>query len=83
MSGRGRQFYHGTFISRLPAIPLIQLSGIPRILEGTIPNHFLTSTADSIRLSATKQWLTNGRININARQVFPPGFARPASGTRG
>ncbi|CAD6576720.1 MAG: hypothetical protein TREMPRED_001751 [Tremellales sp. Tagirdzhanova-0007] len=61
ISGDARQSYHG----------------VPRIMEGTLPLHFLSSTEDSQPLAAAKKWLATGRININARQVFPPGFERP------
>ncbi|ORX36067.1 hypothetical protein BD324DRAFT_630043 [Kockovaella imperatae] len=60
MSGTGRQNYHG----------------VPRIMEGTLPSHFEPSEKDSVALSAAKRWIHGGRININARQVFPPGFKR-------
>ncbi|KAK8866039.1 hypothetical protein IAR55_001190 [Kwoniella newhampshirensis] len=70
MSGDGRQAYHGesTFV-RLPAEP----PGIPRIMERTLPAHF--SPIDT----PAKRWISTARININARQVFPPGFQRPIS----
>ncbi|WOO85238.1 Alpha-ketoglutarate-dependent dioxygenase abh1 [Vanrija pseudolonga] len=58
MSGRGRQAYHG----------------VPRIMEGTHAPHFLEADDDSIEMRAAKRWVANARININARQVFPPGF---------
>ncbi|OCF45336.1 alkylated DNA repair protein AlkB [Kwoniella heveanensis CBS 569] len=69
MSGSGRQAYHG----------------VPRILEGTLPSHFELSPADSdpsstsSTMKAAKQFIASARININARQVFPPGFTRPTS----
>ncbi|WVO16942.1 alkylated DNA repair protein AlkB [Cryptococcus depauperatus] len=61
MSGKGRQSYHG----------------IPRIMEGTLPSHFQLEQNDSPQMRAAKQWISTARININARQVFPPGFKRP------
>ncbi|OCF55339.1 alkylated DNA repair protein AlkB [Kwoniella mangroviensis CBS 10435] len=61
MSGSGRQAYHG----------------VPRILEGTLPSHFAMQDTDSETMKAAKRFITSARININARQVFPPGFVRP------
>ncbi|KAL0241944.1 alkylated DNA repair protein AlkB [Cryptococcus tetragattii IND107] len=60
MSGKGRQAYHG----------------VPRILEGSLPSHFLVQESDSENMKAAKNWISTARININARQVFPPGFER-------
>lgn len=68
MSGRGRQNYHGT--SRTPF--RADMEGIPRILEGTLPDHFAKSDGDSVLLGAAKRWISTGRINVNARQVYPP-----------
>jgi alkylated DNA repair protein alkB family protein 1 len=61
MSGRGRQAYHG----------------VPRILEDSLPAHLYPRDDDSPTLSAVKRWISTARINVNARQVFPPGFKRP------
>ncbi|RXK40273.1 alkylated DNA repair protein AlkB [Tremella mesenterica] len=61
MSGPGRKAYHG----------------VPRIMEGTLPSHFTPSSDDSLSMKTTKEFLQTARININARQVFPPGFVRP------
>ncbi|WVQ82652.1 alkylated DNA repair protein AlkB [Cryptococcus sp. DSM 104549] len=61
MSGAGRQAYHG----------------IPRIMEGTLPAHFKLSGDEPSEMRAAKKWIASARININARQVFPPGFRRP------
>ncbi|WVQ77070.1 alkylated DNA repair protein AlkB [Cryptococcus sp. DSM 104548] len=63
MSGRGRQAYHG----------------VPRILEGSLPSHFDALEGDKLEIATAKRWMSTARININARQVFPPGFVRPAS----
>ena len=52
-------------------------AGIPRVMEGTLPSHFDHLEGDSSIRAAAKRWITSGRININARQVFPPGFQRP------
>ncbi|WVW82433.1 alkylated DNA repair protein AlkB [Kwoniella bestiolae CBS 10118] len=61
MSGRGRQAYHG----------------VPRILEDTLPAHFDSQDTDDDTMRAAKKFISSARININARQVFPPGFVRP------
>jgi alkylated DNA repair protein alkB family protein 1 len=64
MSGRGRQAYHG----------------VPRILEGTLPVHFQEREGDSEAMKGAKRWVQAGaRVNVNARQVFPPGFKMPAA----
>nr|XP_031860915.1 alkylated DNA repair protein AlkB [Kwoniella shandongensis]KAA5527987.1 alkylated DNA repair protein AlkB [Kwoniella shandongensis] len=63
MSGDGRQAYHG----------------VPRIMEGTLPEHFQPHDDDDDTIRAAKQWISSARININARQVFPPGFQRPST----
>ncbi|WWC86377.1 alkylated DNA repair protein AlkB [Kwoniella dendrophila CBS 6074] len=60
MSGNGRQAYHG----------------VPRILEGTLPSHFGPLETDTDSMAAIKRFISSARININARQVFPPGFQR-------
>jgi alkylated DNA repair protein alkB family protein 1 len=51
--------------------------GVPRIMEGTLPPHFAPCEGDECMLAAAKRWIASARININARQVFPPGFQRP------
>ncbi|WRT64267.1 alkylated DNA repair protein AlkB [Kwoniella shivajii] len=61
MSGEGRQAYHG----------------VPRIMDGTLPSHFSPLESDTVTMRAAKQFISSARININARQVFPPGFERP------
>ncbi|KAL7424786.1 hypothetical protein Q5752_000470 [Cryptotrichosporon argae] len=62
MSGPGRTAYHG----------------VPRILEGTLPAHFAPDDADDKAMRGAKSFIASARININARQVFPPGHARAA-----
>ncbi|WVR05994.1 alkylated DNA repair protein AlkB [Kwoniella sp. DSM 27419] len=62
MSGIGRQAYHG----------------VPRILEGSLPAHFGCCDTDSSTMRAVKRFISTARVNINARQVFPPGFSRPS-----
>jgi len=50
--------------------------GIPRIMEGTLPSHFCITDPDTSLEKAVKGYIASGRVNINARQVFPPGFKR-------
>jgi alkylated DNA repair protein alkB family protein 1 len=45
-------------------------------MEDTLPAHFAEFADDSPEMSAAKRWAQTARININARQVFPPGFQR-------
>jgi len=53
------------------------MEGVPRIMEGTLPSHFGIHEQDSDMVKAVKGYIASGRVNINARQVFPPGFKRP------
>lgn len=46
-------------------------------MEGTLPTHFGGTESDTEVEKAVKGYIANGRVNINARQVFPPGFERP------
>jgi alkylated DNA repair protein alkB family protein 1 len=81
MSGPGRQAYHGK-----PSLLLLShvaygmdhelKEGVPRIMEGTLPFHFSVHEEDSEVVKAVKGYIASGRVNINARQVFPPGFER-------
>ena len=52
------------------------MEGVPRIMEGTLPTHFVVQDEDSEVVKAVKGYIASGRVNINARQVFPPGFQR-------
>lgn len=61
MSGPGRQAYHG----------------VPRILEDSLPSYLRPKEGDTPTLAAAKRWISTARINVNARQVFPPGFRLP------
>jgi len=81
MSGPGRQAYHGKpsflLLSRIVYWMGRELmEGIPRIMESTLPSHFGIRDADSDVIKAVKGYIASGRVNINARQVFPPGFKR-------
>jgi len=51
--------------------------GVPRIMEGTLPSHFTITDQNTTLEKAVKGYIASGRVNINARQVFPPGFKRP------
>lgn len=46
-------------------------------MEDTLPAHFLPAEGDSVQMRTAKEWIGTARVNINARQVFPPGFQRP------
>ncbi|CDZ96363.1 DNA alkylation damage repair protein [Phaffia rhodozyma] len=65
LSGHGRRAYHG----------------VPRILDDTLPAHLKPSLPeDQVSPSWDEdlgRYMETTRININARQVFPPGFKRP------
>jgi alkylated DNA repair protein alkB family protein 1 len=45
-------------------------------MEGTLPSHFKIREGDTQKQTAVKGYIQTGRVNINARQVFPPGFKR-------
>ena len=45
-------------------------------MEGTLPSHFGVQDEDSEVVKAVKGYIASGRVNINARQVFPSGFNR-------
>jgi alkylated DNA repair protein alkB family protein 1 len=81
MSGPGRQAYHGKppvlLLSHVAFVMGHELmKGIPRIMEGTLPSHFSIHEHDSEVVKAVEGYIVSGRVNINARQVFPPGFKR-------
>lgn len=50
--------------------------GVPRILDKTLPPHLKASETDPT-WSPYAAYLETTRININVRQVFPPGFVPP------
>ncbi|PSS32177.1 hypothetical protein PHLCEN_2v2050 [Hermanssonia centrifuga] len=47
--------------------------GVPRILENTLPPHFIHGVQDK-EWEPYEEYLQTSRININVRQVFPKGF---------
>lgn len=46
-------------------------------MEDTLPSYFQPEEGDGELTRAAKEWVQSARVNINARQVFPPGFRRP------
>lgn len=77
MSGRGRQAYHGQPLPHhKPTDGKLIQSGVPRIMEGTLPEVFRPLDSDDSQTKAVKRYISTARVNINARQVFPPGFER-------
>lgn len=46
-------------------------------MEDTLPTHLRPSEGDDDLTNAVKEWIQTARVNINARQVFPPGFRKP------
>ena len=73
-----RRAYHGRFMTfnemRWHAPEGSVLSGVPRILENTIPHHLMECNKPSGDWKPYAQFLQKARININVRQVFPKGF---------
>lgn len=52
----------------------IIVSGVPRILEGTLPQHLQALSEETDDWSEFGKYLQTKRININVRQVFPKDF---------
>lgn len=55
-------------------------------MEGTLPDHLKLieggqEDEEDETTRACKRFISNARININARQVFPKGFRRGGTGT--
>lgn len=50
---------------------ITQVLGVPRILENTLPPHFVAATEE---WKVYEEYLQTTRVNINVRQVFPKGF---------
>lgn len=51
------------------------LVGVPRILENTLPPHFISGNGEEgDEWAPYEEYLRTTRININVRQVFPRGF---------
>lgn len=48
--------------------------GVPRILEDSLPNHLKSKGEVEEDWDLIADYLGTTRININVRQVFPPGF---------
>ncbi|KAI0075833.1 hypothetical protein K474DRAFT_1663839 [Panus rudis PR-1116 ss-1] len=58
--------------------------GVPRILEGTLPPHFVSENdgvdekgGKDLEWEPYEEYLRTTRINVNVRQVFPKGFTPP------
>jgi alkylated DNA repair protein alkB family protein 1 len=72
-----RRAYHGSLQSILRATVTHAKSGVPRILDGTLPPHL---RSEALQESEKECWAPYGdymrttRINVNVRQVFPKGF---------
>ena len=52
-------------------------TGVPRILEGTLPPHFEgrdVSSSGEDDWEIYEEYLRGTRVNVNVRQVFPKGF---------
>ena len=76
MSGpQCRRAYHGT--KQLKGFSLRFMMacyvGVPRVLDGTLPDHLL-SFGEDLESDLLENYLRTTRININVRQVFPKGF---------
>jgi alkylated DNA repair protein alkB homolog 1 len=78
-----RRAYHGQLShSTLSSRNLkTKKTGVPRILEGTLPEHF-SQPPDSeddhdSDWEHYERYMRGARININVRQVFPKGFDPP------
>lgn len=56
-------------------------SGVPRVLDATLPDHLLTFGED-MESELIRNYLQTSRININVRQVFPRGFDPWKQGTQ-
>lgn len=59
----------------------MMLTGVPRILEGTLPPHLEGNTGSDLEdgWDVYEEYLRKTRINVNVRQVFPKGFKSPHS----
>lgn len=49
-------------------------TGVPRILESSLPTHLKSGSESGEDWDLIANYLETTRININVRQVFPPGF---------
>jgi len=77
MSGPAcRRAYHGPSkpVPYLLSLPYLTFSGVPRVLENTLPAHFESHNSQDEDWAYYEEYLRNTRININVRQVFPKGF---------
>jgi hypothetical protein len=54
---------------------LFFLLGVPRIIEGSLPNYLSNENEynDSPNWKLFGEFMSTSRINLNIRQVYPPG----------
>lgn len=75
MSGpRCRRAFHGKVADALGGVLAKMLTGVPRILERSLPIHLKGDAEDNEDWTLISEYLETTRININVRQVFPPDF---------
>ena len=71
-----RRAYHGLQFWNCPESLLIhRLSGVPRILEDTLPPHLHSESVNDPDWKVYEEYMSTTRINVNVRQVFPRGFS--------
>ena len=78
MSGKGRQAYHG--VPRIMERCLPKHFHLRQDVDGVETDGAGdVNKADEMDETdrAVKEWIASARINVNVRQVFPPGFERP------
>lgn len=54
-----------------PVLTHLDIAGVPRILEDTLPPHLNLEDRD---WKPYREYMSTTRINVNVRQVFPKGF---------
>lgn len=75
MSGpRCRRAFHGTPLIGTLGDCAQTRPGVPRILEGSLPNHLKSNADDGESWNLIANYMATTRININVRRVFPVGF---------
>jgi len=71
------EFITVSFLGKFNYLIFIHSLGVPRILEGTLPPHFMSEllpTSERESWVPYEQYMRTTRINVNARQVFPKDF---------
>ena len=61
-------------VSRFEPFQAEEPEGVPRILEGTAPQHLALDVDNSGDWEPYGQYIRTTRINLNVRQVFPRNF---------